>query len=329
MEHRFPAADPHLDQFAQLPNGMRICYRRYGDPAAPAVVLIAGLGLQLVSWPLAFIEGIVAAGFQVITPDNRDIGRSSHVAQPAPARWRLLVDWLPAGHYQLQDMAQDMSQLLAELGIEKAHWVGMSMGGMVAQTVAAQFAAQVSSLTSIFSTTGNKRVGRAAGSTILRMLFSRPALTLEAAQDKYVRTMRHIGNRKIPGIEAAWRAQMALAWQRTTPENARQGYERQIAAILASGDRTGQLCEIDTPTLVLHGDKDRIVHPSGGGATARAIAGAHFYSVQGMRHQIDAAITPVLLQVIVPHLQQAQTTAQVETQPVATNAGLQPVPHAI
>ena len=308
MDHTLPPANPSLDQFAELPNQIRICYRRYGDVHAPAVVLIAGLGLQLVSWPMALIDGLVNAGFQVLTPDNRDAGRSTYLPQQPPARWQLLCDWLPKGHYPLRDMAEDVALLLDQLAIPKAHMVGMSMGGMIAQTLAAKFPEKVLSLTSIFSTTGNKRVGRAAGSTILRMLFSQPAQTLEQAQNKYVRMMRHVGNNKIPGIESAWRDYVAQAWQRSTPELSFAGYSRQIAAILISGDRTGQLYQIDTPTLVLHGDKDRLVHPNGGAATARAIAGAQFCTVQGMRHQIDAFVTPTLLQVMVPHLKMPKPT---------------------
>lgn len=316
MQHTLPPADSSLDRFADLPNGIRICYRSYGAANQPAVVLIAGLGLQQIYWPMEFIGGIVAAGFQVITLDNRDSGRSSYMQHPPPARWRLLLDWVPQGHYALHDMAEDVALLLEHLHIDKAHMIGMSMGGMIAQTLAAKFADKVSSLTSIFSTTGNKRVGRAAGSTILRMLFSQPALTLEAAQDKYVRMMRHIGNPKAPGIEAAWRHYIAQAWQRTTPEQSAAGYERQIAAILISGDRTGQLYCIDAPTLVMHGDKDRIVHPSGGAATARAIGGAKFYTVQGMRHQIDAMVAPSLVHVIAQHLQEAEQSQHAPAQEV-------------
>lgn len=319
MQHPLPPAYEDLDQFADLANGLRICYRSYGQPEHPAIVLIAGLGLQLISWPMALIEGLVKAGFYVITPDNRDIGRSTHLTAPPPPRWRMMLRWVPEGHYRIRDMADDVAQLLDCLDIAKAHVLGMSMGGMIAQNFAAQHPDRVRSLTSIFSTTGNPRVGQAAGSTVLRMLFSRPATTLEAAQNNYVRMMRHIGNRKIPGIESVWRDYMTRAWQRTTPEQAQQGYERQITAILSSGDRSAYLYRIDTPTLVIHGDKDRIVHPSGGGATARSIAGAQLHTVVGMRHQLDASVTPELLSVIVPHLRNADAADATHTVEVATD----------
>lgn len=306
MNHDLPLADPSLDQFADLPNSQRICYRTYGQADRPSIVLIAGLGLQLVSWPMALIEGLVAEGLHVITLDNRDIGRSSYDSLPPPSRLRLLIRHVPAGHYQIKDMAQDVALLLDHLNIDSAHVLGMSMGGMIAQTLASKYPHKVQSLTSIFSTTGNPRVGQPAGSTILRMLFSKPAWTLPEAQDKYVAIMRHIGNQKVPGIEAAWRNYVAQAWQRTTPEQAMDGYERQITAIIASGDRSADLYEIDTPTLVIHGDRDVMVQPSGGGATARSISGAVFQTIVGMRHQIDASITPTLLQVIIPHLRSAR-----------------------
>ena len=311
MLHRLPLANPDEDQFADLPNGLRMCYRSYGARKHTTIVLIAGLGLQLLSWPLELIEGLVAEGLHVLTLDNRDMGRSSYLTQPPPARWRLLLRNVPKGHYQIRDMADDVAQLLDVLQIPKAHVLGMSMGGMIAQNFAAQHADKVLSLTSIFSTTGNPRVGFAAGSTILRMLLRKTARTLQEAQDGYVAMMRHIGNPKVPGIEAAWRTYVAQAWQRTDLQQAQQGYERQIGAIVASGDRSAHLYRIDTPTLVIHGDQDRIVHPSGGAATARSISGAQMQTVIGMRHQIDASIVPQLLHLIIDHVRAAQHRAQV------------------
>jgi pimeloyl-ACP methyl ester carboxylesterase len=306
MNHDIPLADAALDRFADLPNGQRICYRTYGPADRPSIVLIAGLGLQLVSWPMALIEGLVAEGLHVITLDNRDMGRSSYSTMTPPARWRLLLRWVPSGHYLIQDMAQDVALLLDYLHISSAHILGMSMGGMIAQTLAGQHPHKVRSLTSIFSTTGNQRVGQPAGSTILRMLRNKPAWTLQAAQDKYVAVMRHIGNQNVPGIEGAWRNYVVQAWQRMEPQQALEGYERQVTAVIASGDRSCDLYAIRTPTLVIHGDRDRMVQPSGGAATARSIAGAMFHTVVGMRHQIDASNTPQLLHLIIAHVRDAE-----------------------
>ena len=306
MNQSLPLANPDLDQFADLPNGIRMCYRSYGQPYHPTIVLIAGLGLQLVSWPVALIEGLVAEGLHVITPDNRDIGRTTHMPYPAPARWRLLLRSVPAAQYRLEDMAQDVSLLLDQLGIASAHLLGMSMGGMIAQTMAALHPEKVLSLTSIFSTTGNLRVGQPAGSTVLRMLMHKPSENITQAQARFIRTMRHIGNPKVPGIEQVWSNYIQQAWMRDEPESAQEGYQRQIGAIVASGDRTGLLYNIEAPTLVVHGDRDLMVNPNGGYATARAISGAVMHTIRGMRHQIDASITPQLLQLIIPHLRDAR-----------------------
>ena len=306
MNHALPLAHPDLDQFADLPNGIRMCYRSYGQPQHPAIVLIAGLGLQLVSWPMALIEGLVAEGLHVITPDNRDMGRSSHLAHAAPARWRLLLRSAPGGHYRLQDMAEDVALLLEHLGVQAAHVLGMSMGGMIAQSLAAYAPEKALSLTSIFSTTGNLRVGQPAGSTLMKMLLGKPATHVAEAQNRFVQMMRHIGNPHVPGIEQVWRYYITQAWKRDQAESIQQGYERQVTAIVASGDRTAQLYGIEAPTLVIHGDRDLMVHPSGGQATARAISRAVLHTIRGMRHQIDAAITPQLLQLIIPHLRGAR-----------------------
>ena len=313
--YAIPLANPNEDRFAELPHGIRLCYRTYGQPQHPAVVLIAGLGLQLVAWPMALIEGLTAAGFYVVIFDNRDIGRSSYVQQTPPPRWQLMLRWVGAKHYQIRDMAQDVAHLLEHLQLPQAHVIGMSMGGMIAQNLAAQHPHKVLSLTSIFSTTGNPRVGHAAGSTVLRMLLGRTPHTLEQAQNKYVRMMRHIGNAKVPHIQDSWRHYIAQAWQRSDHQQAPAGYERQIAAIVAAGDRSALLYRIDTPTLVIHGDKDRIVHPSGGAATARSIGGARMHTIIGMRHQIDSVVTQDLLHLVVPHLQQATAAAADAAQP--------------
>lgn len=293
------------DRFAELPNGLRICWRSYGRRQDPALLLVAGLGLQLISWPQALIDGLVAAGLQVIAVDNRDMGQSSSLPMQPPARLRQFFGWIPAGHYRLEDMADDLLALLDHLGIARAHVLGMSMGGMIAQAMAVRQPQRVWSLTSIFSTTGDRRVGQPAPSTLWRMLRARPPMNLAEAQDMYVATMRHIGDPSVPGIEAVWRDYIARAWERSNPLDAQQRYERQTTAILLSGDRTASLRAIQAPTLVLHGDKDLIVHPSGGQATARAISGARLITVAGMRHQIDTQRCPQLLGLILPHLEHA------------------------
>lgn len=310
MPHPLLCADPALDHFAPLPHGQLMCFRTFGNPRDPALLLIAGLSLQLVSWPASWIEAFVQAGFYVIAPDNRDAGRSGRVATPPPSKLRML--WpglLPQHHYSLQDMAQDMSGLLQHLGIAQAHVLGMSLGGMIAQTLAAQYPAQVLSLVSIFSTTGQRSVGWPTWAA-MRALSNIPnAHSSEQAQAHYLSLMRTIGDPSVPGIEDVWRTYADTAWQRSAGQPTADGVHRQAAAILRSGDRRAQLRTITCPTLVVHGDQDPVVHLSGGRATAQAIPGAQLMVVPGMRHQLDDVHGPALCRAIVQHFQDAAPTA--------------------
>jgi pimeloyl-ACP methyl ester carboxylesterase len=298
-------ADDGADRFADLPGGFRICYRCFGEARDKPVLLIAGLGLQLISWPDSFIAGLVAQGHFVIAPDNRDAGRSSNAATPPPGRLRQLMGWPPAENYSLDDMADDMVRLVRHLALARVHLVGMSMGGMIIQTIAARHPERVHSLTSIFSTTGAAGVGQPERSTLLKLARSAPRNVDESARG-YADLMMHIGNPAVPGIEAVWEAYARRAWERGGNRANASGMARQIAAIQKSGDRTAQLKRIQAPTLVLHGDLDRIVAPSGGAATARAIDGARLVTIPGMRHQIDDQCGPTLLAHMLPHLRQAE-----------------------
>jgi non-heme chloroperoxidase len=291
------------DRFADLPGGFRICYRCFGDPWDEPVLLIAGLALQLISWPESFIAALVGNGHYVIAPDNRDVGRSSGATTPPPGKLRQLMGWPPAGNYSLDDMADDMVRLARHLGLERVHVIGMSMGGMIAQTIAARHPGLVASLTSIFSTTGAAGVGQPERSTVMKLAQPAPR-DVDEAVSRYVDLMRHIGNPDAPAIETVWKDYARRAWERGGNRANASGVARQIAAIQKSGDRTAQLARVQAPALVLHGDLDRIVAPSGGEATARAIPGARRATIHGMRHQIDDQCTPELMAHILPHLRQ-------------------------
>jgi pimeloyl-ACP methyl ester carboxylesterase len=245
------------------------------------------------------IDGLVDAGFRIIRFDNRDVGRSTHVRSPPPGRLRQLLARSEAEDYELGDMAEDVVGLLDELRLAAADLVGMSLGGMIAQTVAARHPDRVRSLTSIFSTTGDRRVGQPARSTIMRML--RPtAKTREAYAKRHLSTLRHIGSTTFPFDESAEIAWALGAWDRAAAGRG-AGVARQIGAIWKSGDRTAELLAISAPTLVLHGDADRMVHPSGGAATASAIPGARHETIVGMRHHLSPGVVPRLVQFIVEH----------------------------
>lgn len=289
------------DRFAELDRGVRVCWRSHGHEAAEPVLLIAGLALQLIAWPRAFVQGLADAGLRVITPDNRDAGLSSRVPTAPPGRLRQLLWMAPDDNYALEDMADDMAGLLDRIGIARAHVVGMSMGGMIAQSLAVRHPTRVSSLCSIFSTTGSRGVGQPAASTIARML-KPPPRTEDQAVSQYVAMMQHIGNPREPGAEQEWADYARNAWRRAGGLSQAPGIARQIAAIQKSGDRSDQLRGIRAPTLVLHGDRDLMVDPSGGRATAALIPGARLLTVPGLAHQIVAARSPELVGHIVRHL---------------------------
>jgi cytochrome P450/pimeloyl-ACP methyl ester carboxylesterase len=291
--------DDELEQVVAVGDGVELCCRVEGDPADPVILLIAGLGQQLNVWPTGFVEGLVAEGYRVVRFDNRDVGRSTRSAAPAPQPWRLFARRYSAAQYTLGDLASDTAGLLDALEIPAAHVVGMSMGGMIGQTLGARWPERVLSLTSLMSSTGARRIGRPALSTYSRML-GRPPGSRELAADRLVAIMRHIGSRGFPFDEELTRAVALEAWDRGGGANP-AGLARQMAAIIKSGDRTAELRRITAPTLVVHGDYDRMVHPSGGRATAAAIQGARLETIAGMGHDLPAQACPHVVAAIAAH----------------------------
>jgi pimeloyl-ACP methyl ester carboxylesterase len=292
------------EQLLDVGRGIELCCRVEGNAADPTMLLIAGLGQQLNVWPTGFVNDLVAAGYRVVRFDNRDVGRSSRSGAPAPRAWRLLARRFSPGQYTLGDMAVDSACLLDALEVGAAHVVGVSMGGMIGQTLAATSPQRVLTLTSIMSSTGARRVGRPAISTYSRML-GRPPRSREVAADRLVAIMRHVGSRGFPFDESLTRAVAVEAWDRGGGANS-AGVLRQIAAISKSGDRTAQLRRITAPTLVVHGDYDRMVHPSGGRATAAAIPGARLETITGMGHDLPAGACKQLVAAIVEHARQVR-----------------------
>jgi pimeloyl-ACP methyl ester carboxylesterase len=278
--------------------GVTLAYEAFGDPSAPPLLLVAGLGQQLLAWPEPLCEDLAARGLFVVRYDNRDVGESWRAASvPAPTPPRLLTGRFAAGQYTLSDMARDAAGLLAALDLTPAHVVGMSMGGMIGQTLAAQYPQSVRSLVSIMSTTGASRVGRPRLST-WRLMLGRPTTDREVAVERMVAILRHIGSRGFPFDEAAARGYAAAAFDRGHDP---AGVGRQLAAILKSGDRTAELRRIAAPTLVIHGDRDPMVNPSGARATAAAIPGARLVTVAGMGHDLPAGAWPRLTDLIADH----------------------------
>lgn len=293
------------ERLVDVGRGIELCYRDDGDPADPVMLLIAGLGQQLNAWPARFVDGLVAEGFRVVRFDNRDVGRSTRIDAAAPRPWQLFTRRLGAWQYTLADMAADTAGLLDALEVPAAHVVGMSMGGMIGQTLTADSPHLVLTLTSIMSSSGDRRIGRPAMSTYRRM-FAAPPRTREVAAKRLVAMMRHIGSHGFPFDEAGVEAIALEAWDRAGGANA-AGVLRQLGAIVKSGDRTAALGRITAPTLVIHGDRDRMVHPSGGKATAAAIPGARLETIAGMGHDLPAGACTPLVAAIAAHARREAT----------------------
>jgi len=281
--------------------GITLCYETFGDPSDPAALLIMGLGAQMVAWQDDFCLELAARGLYVVRFDNRDIGRSTHLQGPPPSLGQLLRYSVPPTNYTLADMAQDAVGLMDELGISSAHVIGASMGGMIAQTLAARHPTRVRSLVSMLSSTGGRWVGRPALSSYAIFLRKAPR-EREAFIEHANRLFAKVGSRGIPQDNEGVRRIAALSFDR---ELDRTGTGRQLAAIIASGDRTAELAQITAPTLVIHGSIDPLVSPSGGRATARAIPGAKLMMIEGMGHDLPRVLWPRLIDAFASHAAEA------------------------
>jgi pimeloyl-ACP methyl ester carboxylesterase len=269
-------------------NGITIEYEQRGD--GEPLLMVMGLGGQLTDWPPSLIDELVDRGFQVITFDNRDSGLSTESTAPAPTKRdfaRAVLMRRPLrSDYSLHDMAADAVGLLDALGIERAHVVGMSMGGMIAQLIAIDHPERVRSLTSIMSTTGSKRVGQPR-MRILRKSLRRPVPTRETAVDQAVEVFREVCG---PNWDESQFRELA---QRAIDRSFRPaGTSRQTAAILTGRDRTAGLSGIRMPALVIHGLLDPLVRVSGGVATAKAIRGSRLVLFNDMAHDLPQSRHP-------------------------------------
>ena len=274
----------------------------------PVVMLIMGLGMQLVAWPPALVNALVADGYRVVRHDNRDIGLSQHFQHLGTQNivWtslKLKLGLPVTPPYTLKDMAADAIGVLDALHIAKAHIVGISMGGMIAQRVALAAPDKVLSLTSIMSTSGARGLPEAQP-RVLKALFTRPASTdFEAVVAHFVNVYRVIGSPGFPMDEAALRAHISLGLQRSYNPT---GTLRQMVAIGAdTGKRALELGRINRPTLVLHGKADPLVPFACGEDTARRIPGAKLVGIDGMGHDLPPGVVDQVIRYTLPHLKTA------------------------
>jgi pimeloyl-ACP methyl ester carboxylesterase len=285
---------------------IELCYETFGDPADPAILLVMGLATQMLGWHEDFCEQLADRGFNVIRYDNRDIGRSTRLSDHRPpTAGQLLRRDKRAAAYTLGDMAADGIGILDHLGIERAHVVGASMGGMIAQEMAIRFPERVLSLCSIMSNSGSRWSGQPALPLYAILLTPAPR-ERQAVIERGLRVYAKIGSPGFERDELELRDVIERSFDRGHNP---AGAQRQLAAIIASGNRTAQLRRLGVPTVVIHGTKDRLVRPSGGRAVARAIPGARLVRIEGMGHDLPRGAWPQIIDAIVDNAARAGEAA--------------------
>ena len=286
-----------LDAGEQLAaaNGLTLCYQTFGTESDPPLLLIMGLGAQMIWWEDGFCEALVARGFFVVRFDNRDIGKSSRIETPPPDLAKVLARLEPLqAPYTLEDMARDAVGLMDALGLERSHIVGASMGGMIAQSLAINYPERVQTLTSIMSTTGERGLPPPKPEVWAAMM-APPPLTIDAFIETNVRVARLLRTYADGAEEARDRARATRAAARGLNP---AGGARQMAAIIASGSRQEALARVTAPTLVIHGADDPLVPVEGGQATARAIPGAKLMVLERMGHTLPRTVWPAVVEAI-------------------------------
>jgi pimeloyl-ACP methyl ester carboxylesterase len=270
-------------------NGIELAYETFGDRSDPAVVLVMGLGTQMIAWPDSLCALLAAGGRFVVRYDNRDVGLSTHLdgLRAPDVKDVILRRKRPA--YRIDDMADDLIGLLDGLGIDQAHLVGASMGGFIVQAATLAHPERVLSQTLIMTSTGSRRVGQAKPRLITRLLGSRGKLDREAAIELAVQTFGLIGSKRSLVDEAHLRDLAGRSYDRSHDP---AGYYRQLGAVIAQSNRTKALTKLTVPTLVMHGLHDPLVAPSGGVALARLIRNARFVGFSGMGHDLPPSLWP-------------------------------------
>jgi pimeloyl-ACP methyl ester carboxylesterase len=303
------------EQFAKV-GEIDLCYETFGDSGDTPLLLIMGLGTQMIAWREDFCAALVDEGFFVIRFDNRDCGRSTRIKGAPPTIGQIIRRDKSAAHYRLADMASDAAGLLDHLGIASAHVVGASMGGMIAQTLAIEHPERVRSLTSIMSNTGSRWTGQPSF-RVYGTFLSKPPEDREGYIERATKLFELIGGSGFGDLGAEARETAGEGFDRGITA---AGTGRQMAAILASGDRAKRLRSVTAPALVIHGDEDRLVGYSGGKATAKAIPHAKLVTIKGMGHFLPRGAWPQVVSAIAEHARAAEVAREGSGAPRATPA---------
>ena len=270
-------------------NGIEIAYETFGERGNPPLVLVMGLGTQMLAWPDELCEDLAGRGHFVVRFDNRDVGLSTHFKGVRAPSIAALVAKRARPPYTVDDMADDALGLIDALDLGPVHLVGASLGGFIAQTAAIRRQDSLKSLTLIMTSTGSRRVGQADPRLLGRLLQRPPVADREAAMNAVIETFRAIGSKGYALDEQRLRDVGARSFERGYDPG---GYRRQLAAVVAQENRTAQLRQITVPTLVMHGLHDPLVAPSGGIALARKIRSSRFVGFSGMGHDLPRELWP-------------------------------------
>jgi pimeloyl-ACP methyl ester carboxylesterase len=289
------------EEFCDVGRGVTLCYEGFGDPDDTPILLIMGLATQMIAWHEDFCAELADRGFYVVRFDNRDIGRSTHFGFRPPSLRQMLRRRISPEQYTLSDMAEDTAELMRKLEIAPAHVVGASMGGMIGQMLAAEHPEVVRSLTSIMSTTGSRWQGQPALS-VYPYLLRPPPRDRDGYIERSAEVFGLVGSTGFPRDEQYIRDRAGRSYDRGF--DVRAG-GRQLGAIVASGDRTRKLAAIEAPTLVIHGTVDKMVRPSGGRATAKAIPDARLMMIEGMGHDLPRGVWPQIIDAVAEHARAA------------------------
>jgi pimeloyl-ACP methyl ester carboxylesterase len=288
-------------------NGIEIAYDEFGDPGGEPLLLVMGLGMQMIAWDERFCGLLAERGYRVIRFDNRDAGHSTKFDRAGvPARAAMISG---TGHppYLLSDMAADTIGLLDHLGIERAHVAGVSMGGMISQQLAISYPDRVGSIVSMMSTTGSRWL-RWPKWKAMAMLMAKPPADADAYLRLATRTFEVIGSPGQRMDEDSFRALIEVSYRRCFCPD---GVARQLHAINCSGNRTRALRRLELPALVIHGGVDPLIRPAAGRATARAIPGARLKVIPGMGHDLPPAFWPQVVEALDANARRARVAVPV------------------